>query len=502
MRKQRYFATAGEKRKFYNNMRHFGRTRDIGLAGMALLPALLPLTLLAMIVFAVCVFFLGGPETHQAASTGLHTKHQVYTVLGMAAVTRRSIELKDEQQTIVAQYRVIVDKKYAEKRDYTPTETETMTKMDADLDKLDKDIALNIKLEAREAGAAQGRDSRAGATQAGTDQEANVKALHPVRGSKEYHETFKGFLRNGGSAIASATPEIRAALQADSDTAGGYTMASEQFSSDLIQKVDDLVFIRQLATKETVVNAQSLGIPTLDADPADADWTSELDTGGEDSTMAFGKRELFPHPLAKLIKISNKLLRMSPKVEAKVMERLAYKFAISQEKAFMTGNGAEQPLGLFTPSANGISTGRDVLTGAATGFTSPDGLFDALYTLKAQYQGKAAWILHRDAVRQIRKLKATTNEYLWQPSIQAGEPNTILGRPFYMSEYCPNTFTTGLYVGIVGDFSKYQIADALSMQVQRVVELYARQNQTGFIGRLESDGMPVLEEAFVRLKTS
>jgi HK97 family phage major capsid protein len=278
-------------------------------------------------------------------------------------------------------------------------------------------------------------------------------------------------------------------------------MASEQFSNQLIQKVDDQVFIRGLATKETVANAQSLGVPSLDSDPADPDWTFELDTGGDDTNMAFGKRELFPHPLAKQVKISNKLLRMSPMVDAKVIERLSYKFAIAQEKGFMTGSGAEQPLGVFTPSANGISTGRDVLTGSATSILA-DSLFDAMYTLKAAYQAKAVWIFHRDGIKIIRKLKDSQNRYLWEPAITAGQPDLILGRPFYMSEYAPNTFTTGLYVGIVGDFSRYLIADALSMQVQRVVELYARQNQTGFIGRLETDGMPVLEEAFVRLKTS
>jgi len=72
--------------------------------------------------------------------------------------------------------------------------------------------------------------------------------------------------------------------------------------------------------------------------------------------------------------------------------------------------------------------------------------------------------------------------------------------PISMSEYAPSTLTTGLYVGILGDFSNYWIADALDMQVQRLVELYAEANQVGFIGRLETDGMPVLEEAFSRVK--
>ena len=64
----------------------------------------------------------------------------------------------------------------------------------------------------------------------------------------------------------------------------------------------------------------------------------------------------------------------------------------------------------------------------------------------------------------------------------------------------PNTFTTRQFVGILADFSQIWIADALSMQVQRLNELYAETNQVGFIGRLETDGAPVLEEAFVRVK--
>jgi HK97 family phage major capsid protein len=76
----------------------------------------------------------------------------------------------------------------------------------------------------------------------------------------------------------------------------------------------------------------------------------------------------------------------------------------------------------------------------------------------------------------------------------------LFGVPLFVSEYVPNTFTTGLYVGIIGDFSYYHTADALDFSTQRLNELYAATNQTGFIGRLESDAMPVLAEAFVRVK--
>jgi HK97 family phage major capsid protein len=75
-----------------------------------------------------------------------------------------------------------------------------------------------------------------------------------------------------------------------------------------------------------------------------------------------------------------------------------------------------------------------------------------------------------------------------------------LGVPVYASEYAPNTFTTGLYVGIIGDYSQYWVAMALDMRIQRLNELYAATNQVGFISRAEVDGMPVIEAAFARVK--
>lgn len=92
------------------------------------------------------------------------------------------------------------------------------------------------------------------------------------------------------------------------------------------------------------------------------------------------------------------------------------------------------------------------------------------------------------------------SNYIWNAGIKIGAPDTILDLSYKMSEYAPNTIGAGNYVGIIGDFSFYWIADALDMNIQRLVELYAEKNQTGFIGRLETDGMPVLAEAFVRVQ--
>lgn len=405
--------------------------------------------------------------------------------------------LRDLRGTLVKEARAILDKAESEKRALTVEEEAKYKEL------FDKQDETRAGIEREEKIAEAERQSAEQELRA-KDDEKNKKRETPSeeertnpRASEEYRKAFEKFVRWGRSSCSEA--EMRA-LQADNDTLGGYTVAPMQMVDQLIKAVDNMVFIRQRATKFRLASSASMGAPSLDADPADADWTAELATGNEDSNMAFGKRELHTRPLAKRIKISNKLLSLNPAIASFVMERLAYKFAVTQEKGFMTGNGANQPLGIFVASASGIPTARDVSDGNGTTAPTMDGLINAKFSLKGNYWNKADWLFHRDVMAIVAKLKDGNGQYLWRESVRDGEPDRLLGRPIMMSEYAPNTLTTGLYVGILGDFSNYWIADALDMQVQRLVELYAEQNQTGFIGRLETDGMPVLSEAFARVK--
>lgn len=426
------------------------------------------------------------------------------------------IELRQKRAKQIADARALLERADSEKRDLTQEEQNSWNAMMAEAEKLKAKIDTEERMMTAEADLGDpitastrpnpdGRDhgeriefrsrSMRNADQEDPDWRSNPEWRRILRtGAASYRAGFRSFLR--GQQI---NAEVRA-LQADLDTQGGYLMAPIQMVDRIIQAVDDAVFIRRLASVFAVPNADSLGVPTLDTDPADADWTSELATGGEDSSMAIGKRELKPHPLAKRIKISRKLIMKVPNAEDLTVQRLAYKFGITQEKGFLTGSGAGQPLGVFTASGNGISTGRDVSTGNTSTSIGFDGLISAKYALKSQYWPRAQWLFHRDAVSQIAKLKDTTNQYLWQPSVQMGQPDRLLNAPVNTSEYAPNTFTTGLYVGMYADFSNYWIADSMAMEVQRLLELYAETNQIGLIGRLDTDGAPVLEEAFVRVK--
>jgi HK97 family phage major capsid protein len=151
-------------------------------------------------------------------------------------------------------------------------------------------------------------------------------------------------------------------------------------------------------------------------------------------------------------------------------------------------------------SSQGVDTSRDVNTDNTTTSMTADGLIDCFHSIKAQYWPGLTWTFHRTAIQQIRKLKDSEGQYLWNPGLNGGSSNLILGVPYDVSEYMPNTFTTGLYVGLLCDWKYYWIADSLAFAVQRLIELYALTNQVGLIGRAETDGMPVLAEAFARVK--
>lgn len=399
-------------------------------------------------------------------------------------------EMRLNYAKLIKENRDILDKAEKEKRSLTSEEEQQYNRIDEDIDKLQADIQREERQQEREAemrkipGDIEKPNPEEGAEQRNKEQQ------------ELRNQAFTKYLTRGQSAL---NQEEFRALQADIDPDGGFLVPPEQFVTQLIKQVDNQVFIRGLATVNTVKKAMSLGVPTLENNPSDADWTSELATGNEDAAMSFGKRELAAHPLAKRIKVSNKLLRAGAlSAEAIVRDRLAYKFGVTLEKAYMSGTGNNQPLGIFTPSKDGISTSRDIVGSNTSTDLTADGLVDAKYSLKPQYYNKAKWIFHRGVVKEIRKLKDNYGQYLMGPLSQVGA-HQILDIPFIMSEYAPNTMTSGKYVGAIGDFSHYWILDALDMQIQRLVELYAPTNQTGFIGRYEGDGMPVLEEAFARV---
>lgn len=339
-------------------------------------------------------------------------------------------------------------------------------------------------------------------------------ATRSRRASREYSSVVFDYLRGGDRAMI-MSPNARA-LQADVDFIGGYLVLPEQITQKILKKVDNIIWLQKKANVMKVPNAASLGMPTLDNDPADPDWTTEIATISADSSMTFGKRALTPTPIRKRILVSERFLRLAfdatfwSNDDANgaggspadiVINRLAYKIAATKERYFFLGNGAGQPLGIFTASSRGVSTARDVQTGSATNLTY-SGLVEAKYTLKAQYQNTAEWAFNKAGVKKLMQLVDSNGRPLLDINTFPNQPTTVLGNVLNISEYVPSTFTTGLYVGALFDPNFYGIADSQEVTVTKADQLYLETGQIGFFISAESDGMPLLEEAFVRLITN
>jgi len=423
-------------------------------------------------------------------------------------------ELKQEKVTLFNQAKAIKDTADAAKRSMSQEETNSWNQIMDKWTALKSDIDQRERLEAMGA-EIEGVETRSilpdpqegnGEPRAKVDMSAiperyqaalrELQARGDFRMKPEYAHVMNAFLREG------ALPRVeKRDLQINDNVKGGYIAPPPQFVAGLLKAIDADLFMRQAGWATVIpLNSAEGYEASLDADPEDGDWTTEIQAIDPDTAMTFGKRELKPTRLSKGIKLSNQLLQLAPSAEELALARLRYKFGVTMEKAYMTGSGSKQPLGIFTASDSGITTSRDVSSGNTDTTITFVGLTNAKYTLKNKYWRNAKWIFHQDAIKQLAAIEDEDGYPVLSESVRAGEPDTLRGIPYFMSEYAPNTFTTGLYVGVLGDFSFYHIADCLSMTIQRLVELYSATNQIGFHANLYTDGMPVLSEAFIRVK--
>jgi HK97 family phage major capsid protein len=291
------------------------------------------------------------------------------------------------------------------------------------------------------------------------------------------------------------------ALSSDDVAAGGALIMPEEFLPELIKFIDNSFRLKDAVRTLPPTTADSYGVAELTADPDDAEMTPELGTGSDDSAMGFQKRRITPHPAAKRIKVSNELLRiavMNP--EALVNERLGYKFKAVQENKIINGSGALEPLGFMVASADGIDTDRDIATDNTAALIDFKNLMRAKHGLKEGYWPTATWQMHRDILSHIARITDGEDKFIWEPNTKIDDPETLLGKEIILSEYMPNTIAANAYVYMFGDLSHYWFGMSQEVVIQVLSELYAENNQTGYIGRMKFDGQPVLSEAFKRGK--
>jgi HK97 family phage major capsid protein len=333
------------------------------------------------------------------------------------------------------------------------------------------------------------------------------------RGSADYTKAFKSYLKTGDDSIMKpfgglAVPD-QSLQQSDDDVRGGYMIPSEQFMEGLLRNVDDATWIWRNSRVIVVSQAQSLGIRKLTAKMRCWAKGAELSDAfdNEDDSIRFGKKNLTPSYYTGAARISRDLLRVSVMDhEQLVYSEFARDLAELIEQEDISGTGVGGPLGVLVASADGISTARDFSTDTTSTTFKFETFIGAKYALKQQYRNRARWMLNRVKIRDAMKLRsdsgagAGTGDFLWQPAVRAGEPDTICGLPVDENEWFPSATGSGTYFGLLAVWEYYVHAIALDMEILRLVETRAARNQVEYVGRCKIDGMPILEEAFVRLK--
>lgn len=388
-------------------------------------------------------------------------------------------DLKQDRAKLVAQMREIMDRNADVEMNVD--DKATYAKLEKDFDAINERIAAEEKLMDRERG-------------------IEMPEQKPVDKASERQKLFARALSGSAADIAAYRNTFVGDYVLGTGATAGYLSAPTQFVEDLIKGLDDVLFVRNIAHKTPALGAaQSLGFPYRATAAADADWKTEVAAAAVEDDLTYGLREFKPNRLTKLIKLSKTLVGHSNMAPGVVLEELQRVIGVTLEKAYMTGDGSGKPLGVFTASDSGVSTARDVTASAAT-YVTFDDVINLKYALKGQYHARAQWVMHRDLVKAVAKLKDLDGQYIWQPSTQMGQPDRLLGSPVNMSEFAPNTYTAGLYAAVYGDFDFYWICDADALYLQVLNELYATTNQVGYLFQYFGDGAPVVGEAFARLK--
>ena len=260
------------------------------------------------------------------------------------------------------------------------------------------------------------------------------------------------------------------ALQSNIDPQGGYTVTP--FVGAIEKRLFDTSNVRALARSVTIGTDEYVGF--LDDNEFNAGWIGEIETRTDTATADIGQVRIPVREMYARFTVTERLLEDSDwNMEAWAQSHVADKFARLEATGFVTGSGANQPKGFMTATqktSNGDVYTRDQIgtkeTASASAITF-DELIDLQALLKTGYRANASFMMNRATRSYVRKLKDSESQYLWQPSLQAGEPETLLGDPIAIFEDMADIGSDALTMAYGDLASSYLIVDRVGMSVLR-----------------------------------
>lgn len=241
--------------------------------------------------------------------------------------------------------------------------------------------------------------------------------------------------------------QIKSMLSGNAVT-GGILVVPPYLEASVWKHARENVAFYDMASKITI------GGPVYKRDArisrAGAAWEGESDEWVKTATPSYGQIDIPVHKLIATPSISRDLMEDSRvNMEAEIMDFTREAFSDHINLAMVLGDGVRKPRGLLSypkvkdtkVTDNWGSLGYVVSGKAATFVDAPnqaDCLIEMQGILKSAYVPRATWVMNRATGTTIRKFKDSDGNYLWQPSLVAGQPPTLLGAPVRYDENMPS----------------------------------------------------------------
>jgi len=386
------------------------------------------------------------------------------------------LELREKRAKLWDSTKAFLDSRRNENGLLSAEDTATYESMEGDvvnlgkeIDRLERQAVLDLEL------------SKATSTAIANKPNQHIAPEKTGRAANEYKAAFWKAMKNKNSF------DVQNALQVGTDSEGGY-LVPDEFERTLIASLEEENLFRQLA-KVITTSSGDKKIPVV-ASKGTASWAEEEGVIPE-ADDAFGQVSIGAYKLATMIKVSEELINDSVfNLEQYIAKEFARRIGAKEEEAFLVGDGVGKPTGVFHATGG---AGVGITTASATAITF-DEILDLFFSLKSPYRKNAIFLTNDATIKAIRKLKDGNGQYMWQPSVTAGQPDTLLNRPIKTSAYAP-TLAVGTKPIAFGDFSYYWVADRQGRAFQRLNELFAATGQVGFKATQRVDGKLILSEA-------
>lgn len=336
--------------------------------------------------------------------------------------------------------------------------TEKLERINADLGAMQKTIdELNAALKL---GAGSGAANDNGPTREQLDH------------AKAFEKFFRKGMENGLKDL-----EVKAGLTSSVDPDGGYLVPT-QMEATIDRVLTRVSAMRSLASRLTI--STDTYEKLVNVGGAGYTWVGETEAPGETTT-----------PVLKQLLFSIMTLAAEPHATQQVLDdaavnleqwlagEVAISFADGEGDAFINGSGNKKPRGIlqYTNVANASYAWGSVgyiKTGHASAFITPtssaspaDCLIDLVYALKQGYRSNATWLMNDLIAASVRKFKNADGDFIWQPSLQAGQPATILGYGMATDDNMPNLGANAFPIAFADFQRAYLILDRLGIRVLR-----------------------------------